>query len=224
MAKTKKLFWGGLAALAAACMVIPAGCGDGIMDDGSDDVLYKLAGSWYDSRYDFAFRITQAGEGYIAQSKTQCAVSATGSFVYFRDSRGALMGSFSYSIRNGELTGTLGRGDFSGIQSSSPFIKSGTVPSGGTIPVEYVGKWYAETNPAPSPAFEITKQGLMTISGSAAQYTAVIGKYENAVLKRSILKGTFRSSFLDDGRMIITNGTDLCAGLAFLSRFVKTNT
>ncbi|MDR3343071.1 MAG: hypothetical protein LBT14_09870 [Treponema sp.] len=39
-----------------------------------------------------------------------------------------------------------GPGDFSDMPSSSPFIKSGTIPSDGTVPVEFIGKWYATSN------------------------------------------------------------------------------
>jgi hypothetical protein len=207
----------------AALALVLTGCGS-IMNDSDNDALYELDGSWYDNRYDFAFEITQSGEGYIAGSKTQCAVSSSGSFVYFRDSHGNLMGSFNYSIKNGELTMTLGRGDFSGIQSSSPFIKSGGTPSGGAIPVEFIGKWYTENNPPPSPSFEITKSGIMktTVSGSAAQYTAIVAGNKIAVLDGVVLQGEFQYSFMY-GKMFITNGTDLCAGLQYLSPFVKKN-
>jgi hypothetical protein len=206
--------------LALLCMAVLAGCGD-LVELSNDDALYELAGRWYDSRYDFAFEITQLGEGYIAQNKTQCDVSVSGRSVYFRDSHGKLMGSFSYSIKNGELTMTLGRGDFSGIQPTSPFVKSGTIPSGGTIPVELIGRWYTTKSNLPSsPNFEITKQGMMTISGSAAPYTAILSGNSIAVLDGLVLKGTFQYS-LTYSEMIVTNGTDICAGLAILSPFVK---
>jgi hypothetical protein len=201
--------------------LVLAGCG-GIPDGNNDDALYELAGRWYNNRYDFAFEITREGEGYIAESRTQCAVSVSGSFVYFRDSHGYSTGSFSYSIKNGELTMTLGMGDFNGIQSSSPFIKSGSAPSGGVIPVEFIGKWYATANPPSSPDFEITAAGAMTVSGSAAQYRAIVSGNKIAVLAGSELKGEFRYSFMY-GEMIVTGGTDLCAGFQYLSPFVKKN-
>jgi hypothetical protein len=213
----------GITALALLYMAVLAGCGE-FTGTSSDDALYELTGRWYDSRYDFAFEITQLGEGYIAQSKTQCDVSILGRFVYFRDSRGNLMGSFNYSLKNGELTMTLGRGDFSDMQSESPFVKSGTIPSGGIVPVELIGRWYAKSNPPPSPNFVITKGGMMTISGSAAQYTINVQGNNIYVFDGSILKGTFQPSFMYDGydgEMIVTNGMDLCAGLAILSPFVK---
>jgi hypothetical protein len=41
-------------------------------DDNSnnDDAMYELAGRWYNNFYDLAFEITQAGDGYIAESRT----------------------------------------------------------------------------------------------------------------------------------------------------------
>jgi hypothetical protein len=203
-------------------LAILAGCG-GIPDGNNDDVLYELAGRWYDNNYDFAFEITRVVEGYTNQNKTQCAVSVSGGFVYFRDSHGYLTGSFSYSIKNGELAMTLGKGDFSGIQSSSPFIKSGTIPSGGVIPVEFIGKWYAKANPPPSPEFEITASGAMTVSGQAAQYRAIVSGNKIAVLDGSVLKGEFQYSFEYNGEMIVSGGTELCAGFQYLSPFVKKN-
>jgi hypothetical protein len=211
----------GITALALSCMAVLGAC-NGIMDGSNDDALYELAGKWYDSRYDFAFEITEAGEGYIAQNKTQCAVSVSGSFVYFRDSHGNSMGSFSYSIKNGELTMILGMGDFRSIESLSPFVKSGTIPSGGTVPVEFIGKWYAAANPPSAPSFEITKQGLMTLSGSATPYTVRLSGNTVALLDGSMLKGTFQYTFMY-GEMIVTNGTEDCAGLPYLSPFIKKN-
>jgi hypothetical protein len=204
-----------------SAMLILTGCGS--ITDSGDDPLYELAGKWYDNRYDLAFEITQAGEGYIAKSKTQCAVSVSGSFVYFRDSHDYPIGSFSYSITNGELTMTHGMGDFSGILSSSPFVKSDSIPPGGVIPVEFIGKWYAKVNPPASPSFEITKSGVITISSSAPQqYRAILLGNKIAVLEGSVLRGEFQYSFMY-GEMITTYGTDLCAGFYYLSPFVKKN-
>jgi hypothetical protein len=216
----KKSLFAGVLALALAALVL-SGC-DGNIDN-NDDAMYELAGRWYNNLYDFAFEITEAGDGYIAESRTQCTVSVSGSFVYFRDSHSNLMGSFSYSIKNGELTMTLGREDFSDMPASSPFIKSGTIPSGGVVPVEFIGKWYAASNPPPSPNFEIKKSGAMTISGSPTQYTAIVQGNKIAVLESSILKGDFQYSFIYGETMIVTNGTEDCAGLEVLSPFVKIN-
>jgi hypothetical protein len=207
--------------LAALLLSVFSGCG-GIWEDNNEDALYELAGRWYDNSYDFAFEITPTGEGYIAKSKTHCNVSVLGSFVSFKDSRG-LIGSFNYSIKKGELTMTLGAGDFSGVLPSSPFVKSGTIPSDGAVPVEFIGKWYAQSNTSPSPNFEITKSGAMTILGSPTpSYTANISGNTVSVLEGSMRKGTFQYSFIY-GEMSITNGTDDCAGLAVLSPFVKKN-
>ncbi|MDR1107901.1 MAG: hypothetical protein LBL19_02580 [Spirochaetaceae bacterium] len=219
MAHKKRFLKIPAAALALAAVFILAGCG-GFVAANNDDALYELAGRWYDCRYDFAFEITQSGEGYIAQSKTQCVVSVLGSFVDFRDSRDRSMGSFNYSLKNGALTMTLGKGDFSSMQSSSPFSKSGSIPSGGMVPVEFIGQWYAKTSPPSSPNFEITAAGGMTISGSTAYYTAIVSGNKISVLDGSVLKGEFLYSFMY-GELIITNGTDLCAGLAVLSPFIK---
>jgi hypothetical protein len=224
MAK-KRFFVGMLAmALALSALVLP-GCETDTDDDNSnnDDALYELAGRWYNKLYDFAFEITQAGEGYIAESRTQCAVSVSGSSVYFRDSHSTVMGSFRYSIKNGELTMTRGTGDFSGMPASSPFIKSGTIPSGGAVPVEFIDKWYAASNPPPSPNFEITKSGIMTVSGSPTHYTARVQGNKITVLDNSMFKGDFQYSFVYGETMIVTNGTEDCAGLAALSPFVKIN-
>jgi hypothetical protein len=212
-----------LLALAIPLAGIAAGCG-GIPDVSSEDALYELAGRWYNSRCDFAFEITQAGEGYIAQNKTQYAVSVSRRYVYFRDSHNYLTGSFRYSVKKGELTATLGTGDFEDIQSSSPLIKSGAIPSGGIVPVELIGKWYAKTNPPPVPNFEITASSEMktTISGSAVQYTVVVSENTISVLDGIELKGAFQYSIMYD-EMIVTNGTDLCAGLKALSPFIKKN-
>jgi hypothetical protein len=207
---------------AAMLVLALAGC-DGNIDNNNDDALYELAGRWYNNLYDFAFEITEAGEGYIAESRTQCAVSVSGSFVYFRDSHNNVMGSFSYSVKNGELTMMLGKGDFSDMPSSSPFIKSGATPSGGVVPVEFIGKWYAVSNLTASPNFEITKSGIMTISGSSAQYTVRVQGNKITVLDSSMFKGDFQYSFVYGETMIVTNGTEDCAGLAVLSPFVKTN-
>jgi hypothetical protein len=218
----KKRFVAGMLALALSAMLLALTVCDGNIDNNNDDALYELAGRWYNNLYDFAFEITQAGEGYIAESRTQCAVSVSGSFVYFRDSHSTVMGSFSYSVKNGELTMTLGRGDFSDMPSSSPFIKSGAIPSGGAVPVEFIGKWYAKSNPPTSSNFEITKYGIMTISGSSAHYTAIVQGNKIAVLESSILKGEFQYSFIY-GEMIVTNATEICEGLSVLSPFVKRN-
>jgi hypothetical protein len=64
------------------------------------------------------------------------------------------------------------------------------------------------------------KNGGMTISGEAARYTAVVTGNKISVLEGSILRGAFQYSFMY-GEMIVTNGTDVCAGLAVLSPFVK---
>jgi hypothetical protein len=205
------------AALAASAAL--AGCG-GVMVGSDDDALYELAGRWYDSGCYFAFEITQDGEGYIAASKTPCAVSVFGGSVYFKDGRGRELGSFTCSIKNGQLTMTTGTGDFKNMPSSSPFVKSGTIPSGGTIPVELIGRWYAKSIPPAAPNFEITASGAMTISGSAARYTAIVAGNRISVLEGSVLRGEFQYYFMY-GEMIVTNGTDICAGLAVLSPFIK---
>jgi hypothetical protein len=202
-------------------LVLFVSCGGITITDGNnDDALYELAGRWYNNIYDFAFEITQSGEGYIAESKTQCTVSVSGSFVYFRDSRDYVMGSFHYSLKNGELIMTLGTGDFKDMPSASPFIKSGSAPSGGAVPVAFIGPWYAKEPRPQTPNFEIAKSGVMTISGSPTQYTAIVSGNKVSVLERSILKGTFQYSFMY-GEMIVTNGTGDCEGLAVLSPFVK---
>jgi hypothetical protein len=206
-------------ALALSYIAVLAGCG-GVINN--DDALYELAGRWYGNNYDFAFEITQAGEGYIAESKTQCAVSVSGSFVSFRDSRDYLLGSFSYFIKNGELTMTYGRGDFNNMESLSPFIKFGAIPSGGKVPVELIGAWYSESHSTSVPNFEIAASGIMTISGTAAQYTAIVQGNTISVLDSSVLRGTFRYTFIYEA-MIISNGTDICEGLVILSPFVKKN-
>jgi hypothetical protein len=220
MEHIKFLFPLGTLALVFSLAGIAAGCG-GAAAATNDDALYELAGSWYDSRYNFAFKITAAGEGYIARNKTQCAVSASGRFVYFRDSHGNSLGSFCYFIKNGALDMTFGIGDFRDIQATAPFIKSGTIPSGGSVPVELIGAWYTTDNPPPAPNFEIAKQGTMAISGSTTpHYTVKVQGNKIAVLDGSMLKGEFQYSFMD-GVMIITNGTADCEGLAILSPFVK---
>jgi hypothetical protein len=206
------------AALAASAAL--AGCG-GVMAGSDDDALYELAGAWYDSRCFFAFEITQDGDGYIAASKTQCAVSVSGGSVYFKDGRGREVGSFSYTIKTGQLTMTTGTGDFRNMPSSSPFVKSGTIPSGGAVPVELIGRWYAKSNSPAAPNFEIAASGAMTISGSMASYTAIVtGNNKVSVLEGSVLQGEFQYYFMY-GEIIVTNGTDICKGLAVLSPFVK---
>ena len=213
----KKALFLGIASLA----LVLAGCG-GVGPGNNDDALYELAGRWYNNLYDFAFEITQAGEGYIAESRTQCTVSVSRRFEYFRDSHGTVLGSFLYSVKNGALTMSLGMGDFRDMSSLSPFIKSGSIPSGGVVPVEFIGTWYAKSTLPAAPSFEITKSGFMTISGSPTQYTAIISGDNIAVLEGSILKGVFRYFFMY-GEMTITNGTDMCSGLVYLSPFVKKN-
>jgi hypothetical protein len=205
--------------LALSFMAALTGCG-GPMDGNDADALYELTGRWHDNRYDFAFEITQEGEGYIAKTKTQYTVSVSRGFVRFRDRNDYVIGSFYYSIKIDELSITLGTGDFRNMESLSPFIKSGSKPSGGAVPVEFIGKWQAKTNPPSTPNFEITKSGSISISGSAASYTARISGNTVAVLEGSILKGTFQYAFTDD-EMIVTKGTDMCAGLEFYSPFVK---
>jgi hypothetical protein len=212
-------------AAALVCVLVMAGC-NGIIVNSNDDALYELAGEWYNNGNVFAFEITQDGKGYIAKSKTHCTVSVLGNIVDFRDSsRNSLMGSFHYSIKNGVLTMTRGAGDFSGITDASSFIKSGTILSGGSVPVQFIGKWYTTSPPPSSPSFEITTSGIIiSISESpyttTPPYTTKISGNTVSVLDSSTLKGTFRYILRYD-EMIITDGTDICAGLAVLSPFVK---
>jgi hypothetical protein len=213
----KKNWFLGIPALASVFLL--AACGE-ITNINDDDALYELTGKWYNNLYDFVFEITPEGEAYIAESKTQCTVSVSGRFVYFLDSHGNIIGSFSYSIKNGELTMKLGMGDFINMSSASPFIKSGVIPSGGSVPVEFIGVWRAKNRLPPSSGFEIAKSGEMIISGSTAQYTAVVQGNRVFVLDGSILRGEFQYSFIY-GEMFVTNGTDICTGLAVLSPFVK---
>jgi hypothetical protein len=207
----------------AAVALVLAGCGD-VGPGNNDDALSELAGKWHNNLYEYAFEITEEGDGYVAKSRTHCTVSVSGPFVYFRDTHDNSIGSFHYSIKNGELTMTLGIGDFRDMSSLSPFIQSGNAPSGGVVPVEFIGKWYAKSASQEAPSFEITKYGLMTISGSPTQYTAFIPKNTNtiAVLEGSVLKGEFRY-FFSYGEMSVTRGTDICSGLVYLSPFVKKN-
>jgi hypothetical protein len=208
------------AALVLAAVFVLAGCGEFVI--GSNiAALDELTGRWYDRDYDFAFEITPAGEGYIASTKTQCDVSVLGSLVYFKDSRGNPLGSFSYSLKNGPLTMTSGTGDFRGIRSSSPFVKAGTVPSGAEVPLEFIGRWYSTTTSSSSSHFEITPAGGMIIPGFATPYTVRVQGNHVSVLDGIVLQGEFQCSFRYYGEMIVTNGTDLCAGLAILSPFVK---
>lgn len=203
-------------------MLAITACGD--VTENDEDALYELTGKWYGTDYTLAFEITQDGEGYIAASKTEYAVSVSGGgFVRFRNSGGTVVGSFNYSIKNGQLTMTLGSGDFKGLEAVSPFVKAGTIPPGGGVPVELIGTWYAKTNPPASPNFEIYASGAMTISGSATSYTAIVQGNKVSVLEDSVLQGEFQYSFVYGGEMIVTNGTDICAGLAVLSPFVKKN-
>jgi hypothetical protein len=199
-------------------MAVAAGCG-GI--EASGKVTAELAGKWYDKNYELAFEITQTGEGYIAAKKLHCTVTLSGNFVYFRYN-GYVMGSFYHSIdKNGELTMTLGLGDFKDIQSSSPFIKSDAIPQG-VVPIELIGKWYAITNPPSTPNFEITAAGMITISGAASAYSVNVSGNNVSVLDDSVLKGTF-AYLIRYGEMTVTNGTALCEGLSVLSPFVKKN-
>jgi hypothetical protein len=117
---------------------------------------------------------------------------------------------------------TLGTGDFKDIQSASPFIKSGAVPQGGSVPVELIGNWYAIANPPSTPNFKITAAGMITISGTTTAYSVNVSGNNVSVLDGSILKGTFRY-LIQYGEMIVTYGKDLCEGLSILSPFSKKN-
>jgi hypothetical protein len=125
MKRTRRLFRLGVIFLALSYMAAAAGCGN-IGESG--DVTAELAGKWYDKNYELAFEITQTGEGYISAKKLHCTVTLSGKFVYFRYN-GTIMGSFYYSInKNGELTMTLGTGDFKDIQAASPIVTFGSSP------------------------------------------------------------------------------------------------
>jgi hypothetical protein len=206
--------------LVFSLMAVLAGCG-GIMEE--EDAPSELIGSWYDKNYKFAFEIDRTGEGYIASSETHCTVSVSGKTVYFRYRGDNEAGTFRYTLNYDELTITAGTGDFSGMSSASPFIKSGTIPFPyyGKVPVELIGTWYAKNNAPLSPRFRITESGTMTISGSPeSQYTAILQGTKVNVLDGSVLKGTFQYVF-SYGEMRVINGTDICEGLAVLSPFVK---
>ncbi|MDR1074480.1 MAG: hypothetical protein LBL45_12570 [Treponema sp.] len=215
MKGTRNLFR--FVSLAPSYMAIATGCA-GAGENG--DVMPELAGKWYDKNYELAFEITQAGEGYIAAKKLHCTVTLSGKFVYFRYD-GYVMGSFYQSInKNGELTMTLGLGDFKDIQSASPFVKSDAVPQG--VPVELIGNWYAIANPPSTPNFEITAAGMTAISGAAAHYSVHVSGNNVSVLEGSVLKGTF-TYLIRYGEMTVTNGTALCEGISVLSPFAKKN-
>ncbi|MDR1218476.1 MAG: hypothetical protein LBK73_02585 [Treponema sp.] len=217
MKGTRSLFR--LVSLALSYMAVATGCGG---SGESGDVMPELAGKWYDKNYALAFEITQSGEGYIAAKKLHCTVTLSGNFVYFRYD-GYVMGSFYHSIdKNGELTMTLGLGDFKDIQSASPFVKSDATPQGGNVPVELIGKWYAVTTPPSTPNFEITAAGMTAISGAAAHYSVHVSGNNVSVLEGSVLKGTF-TYVIRYGEMTVRNGTALCEGLSVLSPFAKKN-
>jgi hypothetical protein len=204
--------------LAFSFMTVLAGCGE--PPDTFDSV--ELIGKWYDRNYELAFEITEAGEGYIAYNKLYCTVTSEKTLVYVKDSRGSFLGSFRYSIKNGVLAIMNGTGIFDDIHSKSPFIKSGAIPSGGSVPVELIGKWYTKDNPAVSPSFEITELGIMTISGSAEQYMARVLGNIVFVWKGSLLQGDFQYYFTHD-EMHVINGEKICVGWESLSPFVKKN-
>jgi hypothetical protein len=209
----------GVVSLALSYIVVAAGCGN--LEE-SDEITAELAGKWYDKNYELAFEITQTGEGYIAAKKLHCAVTLAGNFIYFRYD-GKVIGSFYHSIdKRGELTMTLGAGDFKDIQAVSPFIKSDAKPQGGSVSAELVGKWYAVTNQSPMLNFEITTVGMITISGAPTQYNVIVSGNRVFVLEGSVLKGIFEY-LIRYGEMTVTNGTDLCEGLSVLSPFLKKN-
>jgi hypothetical protein len=207
--------------LALLLMTVLTGCG-GTMEE--EDAPFELIGSWYSNDYKFAFEINRTGEGYIASSKTYCAVSVSGKTVYFRYRGDDVAGTFHYTLNNsdnGELTITAGTGDFSGMSSASPFIKSGTIPSGGSVPVELIGTWYAKDYSPSSPRFRITKPNTITISGSPeSQYTTIVQGYTVSVWSGGTQQGIFQYVFRY-GEMSVINGTGICQGWESLSPLVK---
>jgi hypothetical protein len=216
-----------LGALALALLIagITAGCN---VEEAvtSPDALNRLAGSWYDSGCNFAFEITAEGEGYVAGKTTQYTVSVSdGNRVSFQG--GYPTGSFRYSIKNGELTMTPGIGLFADKWETingktSPFIKSGTIPSGGKVPVELIGDWYEKSDLLGPLKFEITKSGGMTIPGPEAEYTVKVSGNTITVWSGSFSKGTFKYSFVHD-EMSITYGTEICVNWEDFSPLVKNN-
>jgi hypothetical protein len=72
-----KFPWKGIRENALLCALALSGCGgytgggsggEGGTGGGGENsgIPAELAGNWYDSRYNYAFGITTAGEGYIA--------------------------------------------------------------------------------------------------------------------------------------------------------------
>jgi hypothetical protein len=228
--KKRTFLWGPLlAAPLAVWGLVLAGCGavsgggDGTGVSGGDSPA-ELVGSWYNTGHELVFEITQAGEGYIAGTKTHCTVTVSGRYVYFRQDTDT-KGSFRYSINSGgALVMTSGLSAFSGAQSGSPFIRSGAIPAGATVPVELIGKWYNAANPPPSTLrFEITPAGTVSIPGAEeAAYSVMVSGNTVSVLNGSVLKGGFRYS-IRYGEMFVTSGTGVCEGLSLLSPFIKRN-
>jgi len=182
----------------------------------------ELVGKWY--KYGtLMFEITSAGIFTDEVSNYRYDISVSGNTVELK-MNGTKMGSFDYSINNGEMTMTNGTGVGMTYQLLSPLKDSG-------VPSTLVGKWYTTGFKAisfedgdfdfypDSLAFEITSAGKfirwdgMSYDISASGNTATL-KFGGTTV------GTFGYS-ASNGGLTMTNGTGIGTYIVSLSPLIR---
>jgi hypothetical protein len=211
-----------IAIMAALTFALTA-CDDGRGDNGGGgggngeggSIPSALVGKWYlkASPDTLAFEITSAGKITLNSANNNTFDLTVSGNACELKSNGNSLGTFNYSINNGEMTITNGTGIGMSVAALSPVVKgSSGNPNINSSPL--VGSWYN----ADQLAFEITSANKFIMSGTTYDIS-VSGSTATLKLNGATV-GTF-SYAINNGEMTITNGTGIGMSVAALSPLEK---